>query len=530
MARLTKEQKRQEILRCARDPVYFIKNYCRIAHPIHGNIPFTTFDFQDELIRDFRDHRFNVILKARQLGISTIVAAYIVHLMLFSRDKNVLVMATKQATASNLVRKVKKMFKQLPEHIKIADIEVDNRNSFELNNGSQIKPSSKAEDAGRSESLSLLVVDEAAFVDGLDEVWKSIAPTISTGGRCIALSTPNGVGNWFHKTYVEAESKENNFKPTRLMWDLHPDRDQAWFEKETKNMSPRDIAQEYQCSFNMSGETVLDPRDIHVMREQSCDPTHRTGFDRNYWIWDIYNPQNTYLIVVDTARGDGNDYSAFVCMNVETMECVAEYKGKLEPEMFADIVYNAGQEYGNAMIVVEYNNLGSSISEKLLNKHYPNLYYETKGTHEYVEPIYAQTANNVIPGFTTSKGNRSVIIAKMEEFVRNRAVNTRSNRLINEFDTFVWHNGRPEAQRGSNDDLIMCFAISCWVRDTVLKVSDRDIEYKKAMMNSIIVTGTKFQTSISGMQGYKRQSDPFRKSIETEAKKQQQEYLWLYKG
>ena len=203
---LSKEEQVKEIIKAGKDPVYFINNYCRISHPIHGLIPFKTYDFQQDLLSSFNDHRFNVILKARQMGISTIVAAYIVWMMLFHRDKNVLVMATKFGTAANLVKKVKAMMRGIPEFIQISSIHVDNRTSFELTNGSQIKASSTSGDAGRSEALSLLVLDEAAHVEGLEELWMGLYPTISTGGRCIALSTPNGVGNWFHQTFIDAKS------------------------------------------------------------------------------------------------------------------------------------------------------------------------------------------------------------------------------------------------------------------------------------------------------------------------------------
>ena len=145
--------------------------------------------------------------------------------------------ATKLTTAANLVKKVKIILKHLPNWIRIADLSVDNKNSIELDNGSQVKASSTSGDAGRSEALSLLVVDEAAHIDGLDELWTGLYPTISTGGRCIAISTPSGVGDWFHETYVRAQSGENEFFPIDLKWDVHPDRDKEWFNVETKNMS-----------------------------------------------------------------------------------------------------------------------------------------------------------------------------------------------------------------------------------------------------------------------------------------------------
>ena len=222
-------------------------------------IPLKTYPFQKDALKNFEDHRFNIVLKARQLGLSTVTAAYVVWLMMFHKEKNVLVLATKFGTAANLVKKVKTIMRNCPDWIRIAQVSVDNRTSFELTNGSQIKASSTSGDAGRSEALSLLVVDEAAHVEGLDELWTGLYPTLSTGGRCIALSTPNGVGNWFHKTYVDAESGTNDFFSMNLPWDVHPDRDQDWFDKETKNMSRRQIAQELECNFNMSGETVFHP-------------------------------------------------------------------------------------------------------------------------------------------------------------------------------------------------------------------------------------------------------------------------------
>ena len=208
------------------------------------------------------DYRFNVILKARQLGISTVSAAYIVWLMLFYRDKNVLVVATKFGVAANLVKKVKNIMQNIPDWLRIADIKIDNRTSFVLTNGSEVKASSTSGDAGRSEALSLLVIDEAAHIDGLEELWTGLYPTLSTGGSCIALSTPNGVGNWFHKTYVEAEQGSNDFHPVLLPWDVHPERNAAWFNKETRNMSKRQIAQELECNFNSSGETVIHSTDL----------------------------------------------------------------------------------------------------------------------------------------------------------------------------------------------------------------------------------------------------------------------------
>ena len=444
---LSKKDLVKEIVKCGKDPVYFIDNYCKIAHPQRGQIAFKTWDFQQELLHKFNDYRNNVILKSRQMGISTISAAYVSWMMLFHRDKNILVIATKFSTAANLVKKVKAMIKMLPPWFdQLAQIAIDNRSSFVLNNGSEIKASSTSADAGRSEALSLLVIDEAAHIDGFDDLWTALQPTMAAGGRCIALSSPNGVGNWF---------------------------------------------------------------------------------DRNFWIWKEYDPNHKYLLVGDVSRGDGNDYSVFHVFNISTMEQVAEYRGKPTMDLFSRILFDAGKEYGDAMLVVENNNIGFSVLEKLIDAGYPNLYHSIKGTHEYVEQYRAESLSNSVPGFTTSQKTRPLIVAKLEEFIRNELITINSSRSFKELKTFVWKNGRPEAQRGYNDDLVMSLSIACWIRDTVLEESERDLQYKRAFLNSMMVSNTKLNTTIPGMQGYKK-SETFDKI--NEAKENYKNFGWLIKG
>ena len=522
----TKQEIVKEILKSGKDPVYFINNYCRISHPMRGLITFKTYPYQDDLLNDFNDYRFNIILKARQLGISTITAAYCVWMMLFHRDKNVLVMATKFGTASNLVKKVKAMMKNIPPWIRISNIKVDNRSSFELQNGSQIKATSTSGDAGRSEALSLLVIDEAAHVEGLNELWTGLYPTLSTGGRCIALSTPNGVGNWFHKTYVDAENMENDFHTINLPWDVHPERDKQWFEKETKNMSRRQIAQELECNFNTSGATVVHPDDLAWLQQTIKEPLYRVGHDRNFWIWEKYDENFSYLMVADVARGDGYDSSTFHIIKLETMEIVGEYQGKPSLDLYSNILFQAGKEYGNCLLVVENNGIGISILEKLIDLGYPNLYYSIKGTHEFVESHVGEANQRALPGFTTSTKTRPLIVAKLEEFIRNRLINLYSSRLFHELKTFIWYNGKPQAMRSYHDDLVMSLAIACWVRDTALQTNQRDVEYKKAILGGMMMKTTKMSTAIEGMDGYKKSlSEKHQESI-----KQAVDFAWIFKG
>ena len=524
--KLSKKETIKEIVKCGKDSSYFINNYAKISHPLEGLISFKTYPYQDDLLQDFNDYRFSVILKARQLGISTITAAYIVWLMLFHRDKNVLVIATKFSTAANLVKKVKNIMQNLPPWIRIAEIKIDNRTSFVLTNGSEVKAASTSGDAGRSEALSLLVIDEAAHVEGLEELWTGLYPTLSTGGRCIALSTPNGVGNWFHKTYVEAEARANDFHPVNLPWDVHPDRDQEWFEKETRNMSRRQIAQELECSFNASGETVIHPEDLEQLVFSVKEPMYRTGFDRNLWLWEQYSPASSYLMVADVARGDGADFSVFHIVKLETMEIIGEYRGKPNLEEFASILDTTGREFGNCLMVVENNSLGISILEKLQTREYPNIYHSIKGTHEYIDQVQAQSVTNSIAGFTTSSKTRPLIVAKMEEFIRNKLITIYSSRLVDEFKTFIWNNNKAQAMRSYHDDLVMALAIGCWVRDTALTTNQRNLEYNKAMVVSMMTKNKTFRTQNPG-------SNPMSQGLTQDQREIQQNYndfVWLLKG
>jgi hypothetical protein len=277
----------------------------------------------------------------------------------------------------------------------------------------------------------------------------------------------------------------------------------------------------------MSGETVFHGDDMSWVEEFVTEPKYRTGFDRNYWIWEEYKASEDYLISADVARGDGRDYSVLHIFKLQTMEIIAEYQGKVTPDVFSEILHSAGKEYGNCMIIVENNSVGFSVLEKLREKGYPNIYYSIKSSHTYVDQQQAEFKSNSVAGFTTSSKTRPLIIAKMEEFVRNKLIKIYSSRLLNEMKTFVWNNGKPEAMRSYNDDLVMACSIGCWVRDTALIENQRNVEYKKAMINSMISTNTTINTSISGMHSYKK--DGIFDKI-TQTKKTQEQYPWLFKG
>ena len=291
-------------------------------------------------------------------------------------------------------------------------------------------------------------------------------------------------------------------------------------------MSKRQIAQELECSFNASGETVINPEDLQRLHECVSEPIYKTGYDRNYWIWERYEEGVPYLLVADVARGDGADYSCFHVIRVDTMTVVAEYQGKPDLDMYAGILFSAGNEYGSCLLVVENNGIGIAVLEKLREMNYKKIYYSIKSTHEYVESYLAEGDSRAVLGFTTSTKTRPLIVAKLEEYVRNKLINIHSNRVFHELKTFIWHNGKPQAMRSYNDDLVMSLAIACWVRDTALSENERDMAYKKAMLGGLMKSTTTMNTQIKGQKFYK---ETFNEKHEEEIKKTK-EFFWIYKG
>ena len=480
----------EEYQKCASDPIYFMKKYCMIQHPVRGKIPFHLFPFQEETLVDFKDHRYNIILKSRQTGISTLTAGFSLWKMLFNQDYNVLVIATKQEVAKNLVTKVRVMNQYLPSWLKLETVE-DNKLSLRYANGSQIKATSAAGDAGRSEALSLLVFDEAAFIDKIEEIWISAQSTLSTGGSAIILSTPNGVGNFFHKTWVGSEEGTNGFNNIRLHWSVHPERDQSWRDEQETLLGPKGAAQECDCDFVSSGDSVIDPQVLQFYKDTYVqDPIEKGGFDGNLWKWQYPDYTKSYLVVADVARGDSTDYSAAHVIDVESSEQVAEYKGKLDTKDFGNFLVSLATDYNNALLVIENANIGWACIQQVIDRNYPNLYYMSKDL-KYVDVEnqfsnkYRAQDRNMVAGFSTTSRTRPLIISKLEEYIREKSITIRSVRTIDELFTFIWNNGRAEAMRGYNDDLTMSLAISLWVRDTALRLRQEGVDLTKRAIDGI---------------------------------------------
>jgi len=472
---LTKQQQVNEIIRCGKDPAYFIRKYARIQHPLRGTIPFDLYPFQENCLKDFQQSRFNIILKSRQLGLSTISAAYATWLAIFYKDKNILVIATKLATAQNFIRKVHVLLQSLPQWLLMPKFE-PSKQQISFSNGSIVKAVPTSEDAGRSESLSLLIVDECAFIRDFDTIWTGLYPTLTTGGNAILISSPNGVGGLYYRLWVEAEAGTNEFNPIRLPWTVHPEHDEEWFVKETRNLPKRKVSQEYLCDFISSGDTFLQSDDLEELRSMIRHPIEKSGFDRNVWIWEQPVVEKSYVISADVARGDAADYSTFHVLDQKTCEVVAEYMGKIPPEKFADVLAEWGRKYNNALICPENNTFGYFVNVKLRDNGYPRLYYSN---HKGDPFSYSPLNEDELPGFQTNQKSRVQILTKLEELIRNKTLKSYSQRLYDQLQAFIWNGNKPMASKDSHDDLIMSLAIGTWLTEG--GTGNNDAGYAMAM-------------------------------------------------
>jgi hypothetical protein len=533
---INRQQQVSEILKCGKNPVYFMKEYTKIQHPVKGLIPFETYEFQDECVKSFQESRFNIVLKSRQLGLSTVTAAYALWMALFKKDKNILVIATKLPTAMNFIKKVKTMLDSLPAWLLLTKFE-PTKQSIRFSNGSTITAVPTSPDAGRSEALALLIVDEAAFIRDFDDIWTGLYPTLSTGGSAVILSTPNGVGGQYYKLWTEAESGLNDFNPIRLPWYVHPDHDQEWFDKETRNLPRRKVAQEFLCDFITSGDTFLQPGELDRMREMIQNPITKSGPQNGVWIWRNPEVNKKYVISADVSRGDASDYSAFHVIDYETCEVCAEFMGKIPPDKLSDILFEYGKLYNDALLCPEQNSFGYFTCVKLRDAGYPRLYYSgTRGDPFDYRPVNPDD----LPGFSTQAKSRHQMLAKLEELIRNGVIKSYSQRLYDQMQAFVWNGSKAMASKDAHDDLIISIAIGMWLTAGESSGNDQASNMAYAMLKATS-RGSRSVSDAIGLPGNRntmmpihpqiRSMSPFGNQNHSESTNQtdNSDFSWLYK-
>ncbi len=483
-----------QYLKCKDDPVYFMKNYCYIINQKYGKIKFQLYPFQVKTLQDFHKNRYNIILKARQMGISTLTAGYALWLILFFSDKRVSIIANKLAVASNLFQKISLMYENLPLWLQtLIPYKSKNVTRMVMKNGSWVKAIPATKDAGRSQALSLLIIDQMAFVQQklVRQIWGGSSYTLSTGGKAILLSTPNGVSNQFHQIWQKAQNGQNQFNTIKLHWYLHPQRDQKWRDQQNSLPNEKIARQQCDCEFLTSGGTVIDVDVLKIYKLHTKQPIKKLLKD-SLWVWEVPLPNNSYIISADVARGDGGDYSAFHIFNMETMEQVAQFKGKIDTTKYGDLLVKFATYYNNALLVIQNNNIGWDTVKRAVQLQYQNLYYSYKhkmsvNKQKILEDMSLDRKEQ-IPGFTTSK-NRSLLINKMIKAFRDGCIKINSVRLINQLYVFIQKpNGKAEAMTGKNDDLVMAMAIGLWIRDVLLQTGQQFVQITQATINGFFRT------------------------------------------
>jgi hypothetical protein len=448
----------QDFLKVVND-IYYFANYIFVIHPIKGKVPFKLYPYQKSVLWHFLTKRFNIVLKFRQAGLTELISMYALWLAMYHPNKNVQIISIKDRVAKKVLRKIKYMYKNLPDHLKVKIIngrtgENGTATEMEFGNGSMISSVPTTEDAGRSEAVTLLVIDEAAIVRWASTIWAAAFPTLSTGGSAIVNSTPYGVGNWYHQQWTESLTGGNTFNPIRLFWQMHPERDQAWYDEMREALGPRRTAQEIEGDFLTSGFSVFDLIDIKAIEDTLHDyyPIE-TRYDNALRIFNKPELGQHYFIGADVATGRARDYSAFTIMDRYGEEAGC-FKGKLPVDKFADLMMEIGKKFNMATLAPETNDVGLAVTTRIQSKGYQNLYYSQKLLRKKGKRK-AEIEN--VPGWLTTSKNRSVIIDQLENDVRNNDVEIKDPFFVQEAYTFIYDEGnRPVAlgkgRKASGDD------------------------------------------------------------------------------
>lgn len=457
--------------------IFFFAQFARIIHPILGNIPFKLYDFQKRVLWEFLNHRFNIILKARQMGLTETIALYVLWLALFHINKNIVIISLKDRVAKRVLRRIKHMYKHLPPVLQTPVIngrrgEYGTASEMEFENGSIISSIPTTEDAGRSEAVSLLVMDEAAIMQYAEVIWTAAAPTLFTGGSAILNSTPLGIGNFYHSQWVEGLTGSNGMNNIQIPWYLHPDRDDAWYQQMRSVLGSRRAAQEIDCDFLASGDNVFDPMDIKAAQDSLIDyPVIREEMQGNLLVFEDPQPNKDYFLGADVSTGRAKDYSTFSIVDREGDQ-KACFKGRIPTNRFRNLIGDWGVKYNKALAAVEGNDVGEAVVMGLEEQRYPNMYYTQRLLKERGE---SEPKIEKIPGWYTTAKNRPIIIDGLERDLREEAITIKNPFFIAESYTFVYDEAnRPVAMNkgdymgeGSNtysDDAIFSECIVNHVR------------------------------------------------------------------
>jgi hypothetical protein len=458
----TQEQVK-EFVKCSQDPVYFAKNYIKIVSLDEGLVPFSMYDFQEEMVRSFHTNRFNIAKLPRQTGKSTTVVSYLLHYIIFNQNVNIGILANKASTSRELLSRLQLAYENLPKWMQHGILSW-NKGNVELENGSKILAASTSSSAVRGMSFNIIFLDEFAFVPNhiAEQFFSSVYPTISSGKstKVIIISTPNGM-NMFYKLWHDAERGKNEYITTEVHWSQVPGRDAAWKEQTIKNTSERQFEQEFECNFLGSVDTLISAAKLRTMVYE--DPIEkRNGLD----IYEAPQKDHEYIITVDVSRGTNNDYSAFIVYDITTIpyKIVGKYKNNMiKPLLFPNIIDTVARSYNKAYVLVEVNDIGGQVADILqFDLEYENiLMCAMRGrAGQIVGQGFSHKSQLGIKMTSTVKKTGC---SNLKALIEDDKLIIPDYDIIAELTTFIQKHNSFEAEEGCNDDLAMCLVIFAWL-------------------------------------------------------------------
>ena len=461
----------QEWMKCAQDPIYFAEKYIKIVHVDRGFIPIRLYEYQKEIIEKITNNRRVTVVTSRQAGKTTTAAAVILHYILFNDHKTVALLANKGDAAREILDRIKAAYEALPDWLQ-QGVEEWNKGNITLENGCKVLAAATSSSAIRGKSISLLYIDEAAFVEGWDEFFASVYPTISSGDttKILFTSTPNGL-NHFYKTCEGAskprDSEEwNGFQFVRVPWFEVPGRDEKW-QKETLGAMDWDyekFAQEFECEFLGSSGTLISGATLKTLVSR-IPLTDRDGLT----VYEDKVGNHQYAIVADVSRGKGLDYSAFQVIDVTTMpyKQVCVYRNNLAtPLDYSATLHRLGKAYNYASILVENNDAGIQVVDSLhYDYEYDNIIY-TENAGASGKKISAGFANKSKErGVRTTKTVKAIGCSMLKLLIEQQQLIINDHQTIFELSRFSRKANSYEAEDGCNDDLVMSLVLFAWMTD-----------------------------------------------------------------
>ena len=460
-----------EYRRCRADESYFLRNYWMIRHPERGLVPFELFDYQEEALSAFADERFNLVLKARQIGLTTLLAGHMFWLAWFQDHKEILVLSITERDAAKVIEKIKDGYKSVPDWLKARGptLMTEHQQKMPFSNGSVIESLPSRNDPARGRTASLVVLDEWASYDNPDEAWASVMPVADVGGRIIALSTAKGSGNVFHNQWVKSQRGESRFKPLFFPWNVRPERDDEWYARQSLDYADWQLHQEFPGdpdeAFIRSGRMVFDigTLDAQVIREadkgrivagQYGGVTFQVDEspESNVYVWELPDPAHGYVIGADVAMGlSTGDYSSAHVIDVRTGNVVATYHGHIDPDLFGDELARLGRFYNRALIGVESNNHGLTTLKSLQRTGYPNIYYQRQMSGRFETPGQRL-------GWRTTKATKPLMIDGLVRSLRDGALHVPDSNTISELRGYVI-NDNGSMGGSPHDDRVISLAI-----------------------------------------------------------------------